>query len=536
MEIIGTIFCGLGLFFIGFRMISRNLRQLTGTRFKNLVRKATGTRLLSAFTGFISGVIFQSASASVFITSGFHTARLLTLRQSMIIINWANIGTSVLIFIVVLNIKLLIFYFVGIIGMVYFLQLDKTNRSQLTFLFLQGVSMLFLGILFIKNAAGPLQSLPWFREALQMSSGSVFLLFLAGTLLTVAAQSGATVSVVALTLSSVGLMDLLQTFIIVLGTGFGSAINILLFSFKLRGSGKQLSLYLGLFKTVGVITIAALLFIDYQWSPDHKPRFVSMLSANPGQQVAWLFLIMQLLPAFLLTIMQRPVTVLLQRISPPTSDEELSKAAFLSEPALQEPETALYLVGREQIRLLRILPDYLVPVSPDRNSKQVSKLDVLHECFELVDQQITQYLEKLLKNPVALSLQEQIHLAQHFSAIVKDLESNLFEFVTTINTSFETIVNLPFAINLIESLRTILDTTIECFEDLDQEGMEMVLRLTADKGDLLQRIRKDYFQKNTSLDLGVQQALFSLTLQFDRGCWLVKSVTQIRKKALTENQ
>jgi len=536
MEIIGTIFCGLGLFFIGFRMISRNLRQLTGTRFKKLIQKATGTRLLSALTGFFSGVIFQSASAAVFIASGFHSARLLTLRQSMIIINWANIGTSMLIFIVVLNIKLLIFYFVGLIGMVYFLQLDRTNRSQMMFLFLQGVSMLFLGIFFIKTAAVPLQSLPWFREALQMSSGSVLLLFLAGGLLTVAAQAGSTVTVVALTLSSVGLLNLLQTFIIVLGTGVGSAFNILLFSLKMRGSEKQLCLYQGLFKTSGVITIALLLFLDYRWSPNHQPRLVSMLSANPGKQVAWLFLIMQLLPTFMLTLMRKPVIILLQRISSPTSDEKLSQAEFLSEPALQDPETALYLAWKEQIRLLRILPDYLVRVSPDRDYKKVTDLNVLHDCFEMVDQQITQYLEKLVKNPLAASLQEQIHQTQHFSSVLKDLESNLFEFVTTINTSFETIVNLPFAINLIESLRTILDTAIDCMEDQDPAGMEMLLKLTAEKGDLLQRIRKDYFQKNTSLDLGVQQSLFSLTLQFDRGCWLLRSVTLIRQKALTENQ
>jgi hypothetical protein len=181
-----------------------------------------------------------------------------------------------------------------------------------------------------------------------------------------------------------------------------------------------------------------------------------------------------------------------------------------------------------------LLPDYLTPVSPDRDNKHVHGQQLLHECFSTIDQQIMQYLEKLLKRPAAAGFQERILQAQHFSTLLHDLESNLEEFVVTINTSFETIVIQPIAINLIESLRTILDTAIDSFENPDAAGMEIMLSLTADKGDLLQKIRQEYFQKNTTMDITVRQSIFTLTLLFDRVCWLLRSMTMIRNKALPE--
>ncbi len=525
MEILGLVCCGLGLFFIGFRMISRNLRNLTGPRFKKMLHRATENRWLAALTGLFSGMVTQSGAASVFITTGFHTAGLLTFRQSMNVINWANIGTSVLLFILIFNFKLLIFIFTGMIGLGYLLQMDKTRRLQYLFQFLLGLSLLFLGVIFIKNGAQLMQSLSWFRDALHMSSGSIILLFLAGLLLTVAAQSGPTVSVVALTLTAVGLLNLLQAFIIVLGTGLGSAINILMLSVRIKGAGKQLSIYQGIFKTTGVVIMALLIFADYMMSPDHTLRLVTMISTNPARDVAWIFLFMQILPAILLTLFQKPVTVLLQVLSPPSPDDLSALPEFINNAVTGNSETALYLAEKEQIRLLRMLSDYLVHVSPDRKIKEVASPQVLRDCFHAVDHQLTHYLEKLLNNPGSESIQLKILQVRNFSSLLQDLEVNLEEFIATINTSFDAITSQPLAIHLIESLRTLLDTAIDNFENPDETGMNMILSMTTDKSDLLQKIRQEYFQRNALDDLTSRQSVFTLTLLYERICWLLRSMT-----------
>ena len=69
--------------------------------------------------------------------------------------------------------------------------------------------------------------------------------------------------------------------------------------------------------------------------------------------MALLFLMMQLLPAIILTTLRIPATKILHRMSPSVACETMSIPEYISDPALSEPETALYLAGKEQIRLMQ---------------------------------------------------------------------------------------------------------------------------------------------------------------------------------------
>ncbi|MDD5508894.1 MAG: Na/Pi symporter [Bacteroidales bacterium] len=529
METIGMIFCGLGLFFIGFRMISQNLRQLTGSRFRRMVGQATRNRFLSGLTGFVSGAVTQSAMASAFITTGFYSAGLLGFGRSLTIINWANIGTALLPFIVVLNIKVLVYYLIGLIGLAFFLHLDRTIRHQAMLQFLLGLALLFLGILSLKSASGPLQAMPWFRGALKMSSESIILLFLSGIGLTIAAQSGPTVTVVALSLASAGILPMPQTLVVVIGTGMGSAINILLLSSRLKGLVKQLCLYQSMFKFTGVIFVVLLVGLEYlRTEGGRHAHILSMITDDHGQQVACVFLIMQLLPALLLTAVREPVKKLIQRMSPVTAGDRLAEAEYINDLSLSEPETALYLVSREQMRLMRLLSDYLTQISPDRAIKPFIDQSVLHDGFLRLDYQITHYLDILSKQPTSKTIQEKMMETRQFSSLLHELEANLREFSVTALSAPKTLSDKPLTIQIIESLRTILDTSIESFENPDRSGLEIILSITADRGELLQQIRQDFIQKNANLDTDQRQSLYTMTILFDRVCWLLHKMTVIR--------
>jgi hypothetical protein len=139
-----------------------------------------------------------------------------------------------------------------------------------------------------------------------------------------------------------------------------------------------------------------------------------------------------------------------------------------------------------------------------------------------------------MKNPAATGNQLNILQTQHFSSLLSDFEINLEEFVATINNSFGTIADQSMAVNLIESLRTILETATETYENPDTEGLEMILLLTSDKGNMLQKIRQEYFQKNTSVDIADRQAIYTLTLLFERMYWFLKTMTVIKMKTFPE--
>lgn len=533
MEVFGMIFCGLGLFTIGFRMISQNLRKMTSQSYRRLIRRATQIRFLSAAVGFMSGAISQSAMASAFITAGFHASGIIPFRRSITIINWANIGTAILPFIVVLNLKLLVYYFIGLIGLTFFLQLDKTIRVQAILHFLVGLALLFLGIIMIKSAAGNVESMPWFSETLQHSAGSSVWLFLTGVLLTMVAQSGPTVSVAALSLASAGLLSVVQTVVVVLGTGIGSAINIFALSYKMKGSVKQLCLYQCIFKVVGAVVAGILLQMDFM--PDGRipgSHILTHLTAHPGQQVALVFLVMQLLPALLLSFVSKPVSDILQRLSPVTAEDRMVQTEFINELSLDDPGLALDLASKEQLRLLHLLPEYLIPVSPDRNTAPWHDRTAIHNGFIQLHQEITHFLGRLSKRQAAAGFHERVMNVQHFSALLLELESNIEEFVTLVRSSPGTLMEQPLTVRIIESLRAILDTSIETFDNPDKASLEIMLSITAEKGDMLQRIRQDFFRKNAGMDASQRQSLYTMTILFDRLCWLLRKMSLISIKSL----
>ncbi|MGA0164814.1 MAG: Na/Pi cotransporter family protein, partial [Bdellovibrionota bacterium] len=66
-EIAGLILAGLGLFFIGVRFISNNLRLMAGRGFRAIMSRLTQNTYLSSLIGVVAGGITQSTSAITFI-------------------------------------------------------------------------------------------------------------------------------------------------------------------------------------------------------------------------------------------------------------------------------------------------------------------------------------------------------------------------------------------------------------------------------------------------------------------------------------
>jgi hypothetical protein len=112
---------------------------------------------------------------------------------------------------------------------------------------------------------------------------------------------------------------------------------------------------------------------------------------------------------------------------------------------------------------------------------------------------------------------------------LSELESNLDEFVTTVYASFDTLIDQPLSVQLVESLRTILDTSIDYFENPDPTNKEIVLSITADKGAVLQKTRQDFFQKNAMMESGIRQSIYTMTILFDRVCWGLRKMTAVRE-------
>ena len=70
MTSANSLILGLGLFFLGLRLIGENLRRLYGSSFRNVIKRTTHSPLFGAGLGTLAGAVMQSATAVTFILVG----------------------------------------------------------------------------------------------------------------------------------------------------------------------------------------------------------------------------------------------------------------------------------------------------------------------------------------------------------------------------------------------------------------------------------------------------------------------------------
>ncbi|MBF0281635.1 MAG: Na/Pi cotransporter family protein, partial [Zetaproteobacteria bacterium] len=226
MEIFATIFAGLGLFFVGIKAISENLKRMSGRKVRMWMAQTTRHSAMAALIGTLFGAITQSTSAVTFIVVSMVSSGMVQVQRALPIVAWSNVGTSVLVLLATIDIHLMILYLLGVVGLLHYFDYDRDERFRHLVGALFGIGILFLGLFLIKSGAAPLNDIAWVHAALTFSASSFTQAFLIGALLALVAQSSATVTVIAVTMTSAGLLTLDQTLMIAMGSGAGSGLSI----------------------------------------------------------------------------------------------------------------------------------------------------------------------------------------------------------------------------------------------------------------------------------------------------------------------
>ena len=156
MEILINILGGLGLFFIGIASVSQSLRQLTGSTFRRLMSRAGNNPFAAATTGTMAGVLLQSSNAVTFILIGLISTKALDVRRGQPILAWANVGTSALVFLASMNLRMVALFLLAATGIGLHLSNEK-SRYRYLMTGLMGLGLLLMGTDLIKIGAKPLQ-------------------------------------------------------------------------------------------------------------------------------------------------------------------------------------------------------------------------------------------------------------------------------------------------------------------------------------------------------------------------------------------
>ncbi len=376
IDVFASILAGLGLFFIGIKSIAANLGQLAGRSLRQWVARSTGNYPMSALIGMASGALTQSTNAVTVILMSLAKADLITLREATPILVWANVGTAVLILAVAIDIHLFVLLITAIAGFCYYMNLDRSPRWRPIVSALFAISLLFLGLELMRSGTHELRTIGWVRDSLMFAAHWSASAFLVGTVLAVAAQSSATVTVIVIAMASAGLLTLEQSMMTVFGASAGSGLSTYIVATGMTGASRQLAILQAAVKILGVLALLPLFAVERTFDVPLLAHAIRFVSGDPSKQVALVYLACQIATVAAAALFDRPLQPLLRRLAPPSLEEAVSKPRYLYEQALSEPETALALVDLEQARVFGLLPlhlgvsDHLDPheVMPERGT------------------------------------------------------------------------------------------------------------------------------------------------------------------------
>jgi len=277
METLLLLLGGLGLFLFAISHLSDTLRDLLGTRAKNILAKCTRNDFSALLTGIIVTLILDSSSAVIIMTIVLVNAKALNFRQAMGIVLGANIGTTFSSQLIALDIGKFspIPIFLGLL-LVFF---SKTKFLNSTGKAITYFGILFFGLYTMERAVEPLRDHPGFMEWMTRLESPVKGAG-TGALVTLIIQSSSATVGMVITLAKKSLITLPAAIAVMLGAELGTCADTLLATVKSNRQALRTGLFHLGFNILSIIL--GLLFF---------PLFVALIltisaSVSLEQQVA----------------------------------------------------------------------------------------------------------------------------------------------------------------------------------------------------------------------------------------------------------
>ncbi len=471
-EVIFTLVGGLGLFFLGMRMMSDSLRKVAGNRLKNTLEILTKRPIIGLVIGTIVTMLVQSSSATTVMTVGFVNAGLLTLRQAISIVLGANIGTTLTAWLVsFFALFKITSYALPAIGIGFFLTLfGKTHSAKMWGHFVLGFGLLFTGLGFIKDAFAPFQNSEALKNFLLTFGTFPILGILFGVFLTVLLQSSSATIAVLQIMALSGLIDFRTAVPVILGDNIGTTITAQLAAIGGNTAAKRTAMAHTLMNTIGVL---------YMFIPVYTGIYATLIERIvPGPvtpnnimlHIALSHSLFNVINSFIIFLpligVLEKLTIKLTRIKPGAMD---IGPMYLEKHLLNTPTLALEGVKKEINRMVECARDALQKALKAFFENDKSSASKVEQCEELVDnlqKEITGYLVALAERELDEDEAEAIPVLLH---CVNDLERVGDHAVNITEIAHRKIEQkLPFKGKEIEDLQKLVKTINSMFENTMQ--------------------------------------------------------------------
>jgi len=422
LEVLG----GLALFIFGINRLSNSLQKITSNKLKSIINIVTKKSWASVLVGIFTTMLIQSSSATSVMTVGFVNAGLMTLRQAIGIVMGANIGTTITAQIISFKIDMLAYPILIIGFLLYFVA--KRRRLKNIGMTIIGLGLLFLGMMIMKGALGPLKDNESFKTFLLVFSKNPFFGILAGLGLTVLLQSSSATIGLLIALGSQGLMPIEAAIPILIGDNIGTCSTALIASIGTTITAKRTAFSHLMFNIFGTIIFMLLLYVF-----GLQPLIVRWTGSSIPHQIANIHASFNIITTVLLFPLIGFFEKIVVKIFPGKDIIIQKNALYLDNLLIQTPPLALEQVRKEFIRITKIAHTML-GLSFERFDKNDTVLEekILdrESAVDSITEDIIRYLTKISQKPLgnrlSNQLTNQLHIAYDIERTADHAESIMY--------------------------------------------------------------------------------------------------------------
>ena len=515
-SVLTTLLTGLGLLFCGVRFIAANLTPLAGPSARRLFRRAVSTSWGSGFAGILAGLVTQSTSAVTLVVVGFVRASIIPEARAVLLPVWSQVGAAALVILVSLQTSSAVAWALAIAGIVLYFDFKLSQRFKHAVLVLLGAGLLFLGMEILNQANEPLRGWLAGHGLLARNESGAILVFL-GLVLAAIAQSSTVAGAIAVAVVRVGIFDLGEACMLLIGASLGSAANYGVPAWKGEAVGRHVMLFQSAQKVFGAVLLAIFVALT-------RGRPEAMLAGvriDMGMAFAWIFLATQVAGSLACTVLNRPLSALFQALAPPKAADALGRPAFLLDEVLADPVLALDLVEREEQRLLERLPPMLDAVRAEAAGEGRSA-EMLRAAGISVAEATRNYLAGVLETEPGREAVMRAMRLQHVLDNIVSLHEATAEFQRVIAIAQADAADAVG--RMVESLHMLLEVLQDIAASQDLAEQQMSLALLGERRQVIESLRARLMEAAT--EARVQEALFRSTVLFERILWLARDTAE----------
>ena len=520
MDNLALLLGGLGLFLVGIQGLTGNLQTLAGPRLRLILGGATRAKLPTAGVGLLLGLLTQSTNAAATIVASLTMARVLTLPAGIGLLAWANPGSAALVLLASLDLRLVVLWLLGLVGLLMALRIDSQGWVRPACGAMVGLGLIFLGLDLIKDAAwsdAGRQLTAWFFANLGAGIAGAALTGLAGALLV---QSAATLAILALALLDAGLLSPAEAISLALGASAGSGLALLWPVRAMRGEARRLLLFQAAARLAAPLLLAALLLAEAASGLPGLRALVQAVSPNGEAEIGLVFLLLQLLPPLLLAPYADRLAARLRALVPDDATEALARPRFIYPRALDDAPTALALVAEEQRALTARLPALLDGPRGEAPPDAPSRLALLAAAAS-IEAATRDFTAELLGRGAGRATIADAIARQEALATLGALRETIGEFGEAMEASVRNPALAPLVGRLAEALHLLL-LQLADLPAGTAEDHALLLVLADDRSEMMEALRRRTAAGEASLGAEGHALLFRVTGLFERAVWLVR--------------